>query len=71
MEGRTDGRKKEWMERGRMDQGKRKARKEDLCMYVCSCVYNCKTEHATVGLLSLFFISFLPFPFSYDTKHSE
>jgi len=38
MEGRTDGRKKEWMERGRMDEGKRKTRKKGGCMYVVVCI---------------------------------
>ena len=48
----SKGVRKEGMERreGRRKGGGNKGEK----VYVCSCVCNCKTEHATVGLLGLF-----------------
>ena len=44
MGGRKIGRKEgKWREGGRKEGS----------MYVCNCAYNCKAEHATVGLFDL------------------
>ena len=57
---REGGRKeerKEWKKKERKEgkkEGGKEGRKERRSMYVCSFVSNCKTEHATVGLLGLF-----------------
>ena len=32
----------------------KEGRKKGRSMYVCSCMYYCKTEHVTVGLLGVF-----------------
>ena len=58
-----EGRKNGWREEEWTKEKEKQGRKKGGCMYVCSCVYNCKTEHATVGLLSLFFISLFSFFF--------
>ena len=53
MGGREEGAEREGGNGGKegRDREREEGRKEGLCMFLLSVVCNCKTEHATVGLV--------------------
>ena len=59
MEGRKGAKKQGKKKRRKegMREGREEGWKDGVCKYMCICVCHFKTEHATVGLLGLFFFA--------------